>query len=99
MFRDTVGEPGGGEAVLHEYALRAKVENGVLSAIDAEPRVLPFVECPAAADNVSVLVDTALSDLGRAVAEKIVGVDCCTHLNDLLRALGGVAELTGFVGR
>lgn len=97
-FRDTVGEPGGGESVLHEYALLARVEDGVLVAIEAEPRVLPFVECPAAAEKVGVLVGVALADLAGAVPERLVGTDCCTHLNDLLRALAGLADLTDLVG-
>lgn len=97
-FRDSVGEPEGGEAVLHEYAVRALVEDGALLAIEAEPRVLPFVECPAAADKVAVLVGTALAELPETVPERIVGTDCCTHLNDLLRALGGLANLTAMVG-
>ncbi len=93
MFRDSVGEPGGGEAVLHEYVVQATIEDGKLRSIGADPRVLPFGECPAAADKVGVLAGTALADLSRSVPELIVGTDCCTHLNDLLRALGGVAGL------
>lgn len=98
MFRDTVGEPDGTEAVLHEYAVSAEVQHGALVSIEAEPRVLPFAECPGAADNVSVLVGTGLSELPGAVPERIVGVACCTHLNDLLRALGGAAALVDLVG-
>lgn len=93
MFRDTVGEPDGTEAVLHEYAVTARVGDGVLMAIEAEPRVLPFAECPAAADAVSVLIGTAVSDLPVVVPELITGIACCTHLNDLLRALGGASGL------
>lgn len=91
MFRDTVGEPDGGEAVLHEYGLEARLEDGVLVGIEADPRVLPFGECPAAASEVSVLVGTPLADMAGRVPEAIVGTASCTHLNDLLRALGGLA--------
>ena len=98
MFRDTVGEPEGGEAVLHEYAVRAVVGDGVITAISAEPRVLPFVECPGAAGEVGALVGTAVSELPSAVPETIVGIASCTHLNDLLRALGGIAGLLDQVG-
>jgi len=96
-FRDSVGEPDGGEAVLHEYTVQATVRHGVVSAVAAEPRVLPFPECPAAADNVGLLVGTPLARLSGAVPALIAGTDCCTHLNDLLRALGGLAELSGLV--
>ena len=98
MFRDTVGEPGGGEAVLHEYTLTARVEGGVVTGIEAEPRVLPFPECPGAAGEVGAVVGTAVSDLPTVVPERIVGVACCTHLNDLLRALGGLGGLLARVG-
>ena len=47
MFRDTVGEGDGDEVVLHEYAVTADGRDGVLGAVVAEPRVLPFPECPA----------------------------------------------------
>ncbi len=93
MFRDSVGEPKGGEAVLHEYAVRASVVDGALVHLSAEPRVLPFAECPAAAAEVGALIGTAVADLPTAVPETLVGVACCTHLNDLLRALGGLSGL------
>ena len=93
MFRDTVGEPGGGEAVLHEYTVTAQLVDGVVAAIEAEPRVLPFPECPGAAAEVGAVVGAPVADLPAVVPERIVGVACCTHLNDLLRALGGLAGL------
>ncbi len=93
MFRDTVGEPDGGESVLHEYAVRAVGVGDVLSALEAEPRVLPFGECPAAADEIVALAGTALGDLAAAVPDVLTTTKACTHLNDLLRALGGVDDL------
>lgn len=98
MFRDSVGEPHGGEAVLHEYAVRAEVRDDAIAAIVAEPRVLPFLECPGAAGEVARIVGVAVAELPLAVPEKLVGVASCTHLNDLLRALGGVASLLALVG-
>lgn len=98
MFRDSVGEPDGGEAVLHEYAVRAEVRDGVVTDVSAEPRVLPFAECPGAASEVTRIVGAAVAELPVAVPEKLVGVASCTHLNDLLRALGGVASLLELVG-
>jgi hypothetical protein len=93
MFRDTVGDPDGGEAVLHEYAVEVEGEAGVVSALRADPRVLPFPECPGAAAEVGRLVGRPLATLTEAVPEVLVGTLCCTHLNDLLRALGGAAGL------
>ena len=93
MFRDTVGEPEGGEAVLHEYAVEATGRDGVLTEVRADPRVLPFPECPGAAAHVADLAGIAVADLPVAVPDTLVGIASCTHLNDLLRALGGLAGL------
>ena len=93
MFRDTVGEEDGAEVVLHEYAVTASGVGTTVGAIAAEPRVLPFSECPAAALAVGDLVGCQLAELSRSVPELLTGIRSCTHLNDLLRALGGVADL------
>ncbi|MHB8439714.1 MAG: DUF2889 domain-containing protein [Acidimicrobiales bacterium] len=93
MFRDTVGEEDGGESVLHEYAVRARGAAGVIEWIEAEPRVLPFPECPAAAGEVGALVGTPVESLGKAVPELLTEIRSCTHLNDLLRALSGLSGL------
>ncbi len=95
MFRDSCQTPGGGEVAVHEYTMRATVdaETGVLTAITAEPRVLPFVECPSAAGNVARLVGLPLAEFRTTVLETLSGLDCCTHLNDALRALAEVPVL------
>jgi DUF2889 family protein len=93
MFRDTVGEEDGHESVLHEYAVRASVSGGAITAIEAEPRVLPFPECPGAAGHVTELIGIAVADLPTAVPEVLTSLASCTHLNDLLRALGGLTSL------
>jgi hypothetical protein len=93
MFRDTVGEEDGAEVVLHEYAVRATGAGGVLESVEAEPRVLPFSECPAAAAAVGNLVGTELRVLASAVPDILRGIASCTHLNDLLRALAGADGL------
>lgn len=93
MFRDTVGEEDGDEVVLHEYAVTASGVGSVVGAVSAEPRVLPFPECPAAALAVGDLVGCELAELSASVPDLLTGIRSCTHLNDLLRALGGVADL------
>lgn len=98
MFRDTVGEPDGEESVLHEYAVQARVVDGAIDAISAEPRVLPFPECPGAAGHVGVLAGMAVADMPLGVPETLVGTASCTHLNDLLRALGGLAAVIDRLG-
>ena len=95
MFRDTVGEEDGSELVLHEYSLTGRLERSdagmVLVSVEADPRVLPFTECPAAAAEVRALCGTPLSDLPAVVPVALFGVASCTHLNDLLRNVGGMA--------
>lgn len=95
MFRDTYGETAGFESVLHEYSLTAMVSGDDLRVTDVEvvPRVLPFAECPWAAQNVRRLVGHPVASLRREVPVLLASVDGCTHLNDLLRALADVPAL------
>ncbi len=100
MFRDSYGEPDGSEVVLHEYSLRATlspVPELEIRSIEATPGVLPFWECPLAADNVSDLIGIPVGDLRREVPERLRGPRSCTHLNDLLRVLADVAALAPLV--
>jgi len=94
-FRDSYGEPEGGESALHEYELHALARGTppVLASVRAVPRPLPFAECPLAAENVVRLEGVALAEIDRAVRTTLTGVDGCTHLNDLLRTLRFVEPL------
>jgi hypothetical protein len=95
MFRDSCWTPDGDEVAVHEYHLTAEADpaSGTLTAVIAEPRVLPYAECPGAAPNVTRLVGTQLRELRRQVLQELRGVDCCTHLNDALRSLAEVPVL------
>jgi hypothetical protein len=94
-FQDSAMTPTGPRSALHEYRLRATADPVTLQllSVDAEPRVLPFAECPAAAGNVSRLVGASLGDMREAVLSELRGTLCCTHLNDALRALADVPVL------
>jgi len=100
-FRDSCTDPGETEVAVHEYTLAAVIDGASLTLIDlsATPRVLPFAECPAAAPNVPRLIGQPVADLRVSVLKLLTGTDCCTHLNDALRALGDVAELLEAVDR
>lgn len=95
LFRDSrVTDDDGLERGLHEYAIRATVDGeGIISAIDATPRVLPAPECPAAAMSAHRLVGMPLAELRGHVAAAFTGTSTCTHLNDALRALGDLDVL------
>ncbi|MFJ4840777.1 DUF2889 domain-containing protein [Streptomyces sp. NPDC088746] len=96
-FRDShVGEDGR-ESVIHEYEVRAVVEPDswrVLKA-SATPRVLPWRECPSAADSAGRLVGRSLLDIRQEVRTDFRGISTCTHLNDQLRSLADVVVLAG----
>ncbi len=94
-FQDSATTSAGGRAVVHEYRLRATADARSLRllSIDAEPRVLPFVECPGAAANAARLLGTPLPELRDKVLAELKGTAGCTHLNDALRALAEVPVL------
>ena len=95
MFRDSTWEPDGTEIGIHEYAIAATVDraSGRVEMVAAQPRVLPFEECPAAAPNASWLAGADARDLRAEVLRRIQRTDCCTHLNDALRSLAEVPVL------
>ena len=94
-FQDSATTSSGGRAVVHEYRLMATADTRSLRllSVQAEPRVLPFVECPGAAANAALLVGTPLPELREKVLAELKGTAGCTHLNDALRALAEVPVL------
>jgi hypothetical protein len=94
-FQDSASTPEGGRAVVHEYRLRvtADLESLRMLSIEAEPRVLPHMECPSATANLARLLDSPLSGLREKVLAELRGTAGCTHLNDALRALAEVPAL------
>ena len=97
MFRDSCWEPDGREIIVHEYQLLAQADaaTGVLRSVLARPRVLPYPECPVAAPNAAWLNGSTLRSLRAEVLDRLRSTDCCTHLNDGLRALAEVPVLAG----
>jgi hypothetical protein len=94
-FQDSGSNPGGGRTAVHEYRVHAEIdaETGVLTALEAQPLVLPYRECPGAAANVTRLIGARVSGLRMAVLETLPSTLGCTHLNDVLRALADVPDL------
>ncbi|WP_067650733.1 DUF2889 domain-containing protein [Nocardia harenae] len=95
MFQDSSTTPAGGRVAVHEYRVRATADpaTGRLLGVDADPRVLPYAECPLAALNVGTVIGTPLADLRSVVQHELAGTAGCTHLNDALRALAEVPAL------
>lgn len=101
MFQDSATVPEGGRRAVHEYRLHATAHarTGALLTLRAEPRVLPYDECPLAVLNLDRLLGTPLADLRTTVPRVLRGTDGCTHLNDALRALAEVPALVAALHR
>ncbi len=94
-FRDShlgADEP---EDVLHEYLLTATVDPATSTVLtsQATARVLPWPECPGAVASAGRIAGQPLAALRALVASDFTGTSTCTHLNDVLRSLAGVAAL------
>jgi hypothetical protein len=95
FFRDSCWEPDGTEMALHEYTVVSEVDAAThtLKAVRATPHVLPFPECQWAAPHVDQLVGMPVDGFRTSVQETLVELQCCTHLNDMLRCLAEVPAL------
>ncbi|MEV0695427.1 DUF2889 domain-containing protein, partial [Streptomyces sp. NPDC050388] len=101
MFQDSATVPEGGRRAVHEYRLHATAHarTGALLTLRAEPRILPYDECPLAVLNLDRLLGTPLADLRTTVPRVLRGTAGCTHLNDALRALAEVPALVAALHR
>ncbi|MFI5047707.1 MAG: DUF2889 domain-containing protein [Acidimicrobiia bacterium] len=88
-FRDSIWNAEHVEQSLHEYTVHASIDlaTGTLRDVDAIPRVLPFPECPWAAPHATLLVGRDVSGFRTNVQQTLTELQCCTHLNDMLRGL------------
>jgi hypothetical protein len=94
MFRDSFIEPDGSETAVHEYEVSVLVDaSSVITSAVARPRVLPGPECPGAARSVERLVGRRLDEIRALVTTEFVGATTCTHLNDMCRAIGLLANV------
>lgn len=94
-FQDSASDPSGARIAIHEYLVsaRADARGERLVALSADPRVLPYRECPVAAGNIGRLIGRPLESFRSAVLAELPGTLGCTHLNDVLRALADVPRL------
>jgi Protein of unknown function (DUF2889) len=108
MFRDSCWSPAGEEEVLHEYEIVGSADpidhaddgaDGVLRTVTATPRVLPYPECPGAAPNAAWMQGTPLRSMRTAVLDQLRNANCCTHLNDGLRALAEIPILAAHLSQ
>jgi hypothetical protein len=95
-FRDShLGQGTEPEDVLHEYLVHATVDAASLEvrSCAATARVLPWPECPGALASAGRAVGLPVGRLRQEVSTRFTGTTTCTHLNDTLRSLAGVAPL------
>ncbi len=95
FFRDVCWEPDGTQMALHEYTVEASVdpETHSLRSVTATPRVLPYPECQWAAPHTRLLEGRTVSSFRTEVQSTLQELQCCTHLNDMLRCLAEVPAL------
>jgi hypothetical protein len=100
-LRDSHVDRAGDEHGLHEYVVTAVAEGSdlVLRSVVAEPRTLPFGDCPLASPNVDRLVGMAAGEAGRGVLDRLPGVAGCTHLNDVLRTFRFLPQLAALTSQ
>jgi len=96
-FRDSHLAVDAAEDVLHEYTLQATVDPDSLVVLssEAQARTLPWPECPNALASATRIAGEPIGGLRAKVHEDFRGTTTCTHLNDVLRSLAGVAALSG----
>jgi hypothetical protein len=101
LYRDSHVDKDGTETIVHEYTVSATVDtaDGVLTSCTATPRVLPWVECPAAALSAGRVAGPPVSGRRRHVRDTNLGTSTCTHLNDTLRSLEDIPALLTLAGR
>lgn len=94
-FQDSATAPEGGRIAVHEYLATATADaaTGKLLSLTADPRILPYRECPAAVSNIQKLLGQTLRDFRLSVLETLPGILGCTHLNDVLRSLAEVPAM------
>lgn len=100
-FQDSGTSPAGGDRIaIHEYMVKARAEGDpmILTELSADPRILPFAECPGAPAHAQRMVGTRISDMRAAVLDTLPGILGCTHLNDVLRSMAEAPILAKHLG-
>lgn len=98
-FQDSATMSTGGRSAVHEYLLSATadLETMTLMSIEADPRILPYEQCPSAILNLGRLVGSRLATLRQRVLQELARTEGCTHLNDMARSLSEVPQLTAIL--
>ena len=95
LGRDLVTAGDGTVRVTRTAGLSATVDRDTRWILEsrATPRVLPWQECPGAAQSAARITGMTLPELHSRVRRELHGTDTCTHLNDLLRSIADAQPL------
>lgn len=98
-FQDSGSNPAGGRTAVHEYRVYAEIDSASarLLALQAQPLILPYRECPGASVKATRMVGRDVREFRETVLETLPSTLGCTHLNDVLRALADVPALAGLL--
>ncbi len=94
-FRDAYREPDGTIEALHEYTVRATLDRAAATIASAEAvaHTLPWPECPGALASAGRIAGLGVGEVADHVRAAFTGTTTCSHLNDQLRSLAGLAAL------
>jgi hypothetical protein len=94
-FQDSATAPTGSRVAVHEYHVAATIDPATmtLAAVSADPRILPYRECPGAVANIGRMIGRPVGELRGEVLSTLSGALGCTHLNDVLRSLADVPAI------
>jgi hypothetical protein len=97
-FQDSGTAPDGGDRIaIHEYHVTARASDGLLADLKVDARILPFRECPGAVAHAQRMLGTPLGELRAKVLETLPGTLGCTHLNDVIRSMAEVPQLSALL--
>lgn len=98
-FQDSGTSPDGSDRIaIHEYHVTAHAIDGILKDLKVDARILPFRECPGAVAHAPRMLGAPLGELRAKVLETLPGTLGCTHLNDVLRSMAEVPQLSALFG-
>ena len=80
---------------LHEYTLTATADRATRAILSAQAtaHTLPWPECPGALASADRTVGMTVDEIADRVRADFTGTSTCSHLNDQLRSLAGLAAL------
>lgn len=95
-FQDSAPLPDGTRLAVHEYLVSVTIDPAsmTVSSATADPRILPFSYCPVASLGIDRLIGMSVGSLRKTVIEEFARTRGCTHLNDTMRSLAEVPQLS-----